>query len=1297
MLKSLSGAVLRDGGSGQFITLPGAQPALGPSPSTGTGFTLVTDAVGITTYSSSLGFIRFTSGTLYSYIPGQNISVITTGTGTFQIYAPTVFQNTVQFNNSLTFTDLTASGFVRFTTSTNATSTTTGALTVTGGVGIGQDLYVGGTIYGNISTSTLTQISQQAFKTQIINTGTASVYYMPLSDVVAGSTTLDTTSTFTFNVQAGILTSPQLTLTSTATSTSTITGALLVAGGVGISGNLNATKVYDSGSRVISSITVGAGVGINGINTGTFTGPNVVLTNTGVLSILPGTGTNVSSTTGNVTVWITPPTLQYVTQQGNATTTTVFFNNLTPATGTTTASVVVAGGVTIAQNLIVGTNINATTGTFYTIQATNSASYASITTLTQNSIYTPGGIGVGSDLTVARNTIIYGNLTVLGTQTIVTSQTVDVGRKVVALSTSAGPAILAIDSGITVGPVNTPFVKFLFDGVSSWKSTGNILPSATRTYNLGSPGYQWNNVYTNNEYVYGQGLFLSTATSTDPTSGALIVTGGVGIVGDENLNGNLNVGGITALNNTTSATNIYSGALQVAGGVGIQGNLYVRQAFDSNGNPFLTAAALANYGVSKLLAGTDTAVSSSSGIVTVWNVSTLQSVTDRGATTNNPISITNTNNAVNSSTGALTVAGGVGIAKDLYVGGNAVVYGSVTFTGAATNVYTTNTVFTDAILELHKPSTGTEWTFNDAQDIGIRMHYFYNTGTNAWFGRKNGSGYLEWFQTAYETAGLITGTYGTFKTGAIIAAYTTSSNSTTTGALIVAGGAGIGGALYVGGDIFSRGSAVLTAANLQQYGVSSITGASGTNVSTSTGNIVIWSTASLQTVTNIGNSTTNAVVITNLTPTVDTASGALVVAGGVGIGGSLNVFDTINTNILNANNANITTLGITNLNATGYIQTIDNEAYPVRILSNANNTSSFYVNNINSGTNAYSGFTAQGNAGQFVTLAVGSSNFQNLIYGNTGTAALYISPQIPVFDIGDSSEIQIHTRGTGPLTVPTMVLGNTGSVTVNGDLYLTSSPYDTNPSTTLSIDTNAASGFSDIRLSNSSFGGQSYTLEVGGNNRDGMGGVGPHEGNFTLYDNIAEAFRLVVAKNTGNILINRTVDDEYNNLQVQGNAVVTDNFTANTATFLDLYSTGTAQLNVLDVLSTATFEAGLLSKSTSTFNKTVIIGSSNIETSVISINTTDPVSIDSFDSTLYRSCRSVVQVTDGDFFALTEIILLHDNQGQVYKSEYGIINTGNPLGEFTTDLTGGQLVLYFTAYDVSTPLSVNVVRTTISI
>jgi hypothetical protein len=64
MLNTLDGSVLRVGGSGDFITLEGAQPALGPTPTTSTGYTIIGDDVYRTTYASSLGNIEMQLGTM---------------------------------------------------------------------------------------------------------------------------------------------------------------------------------------------------------------------------------------------------------------------------------------------------------------------------------------------------------------------------------------------------------------------------------------------------------------------------------------------------------------------------------------------------------------------------------------------------------------------------------------------------------------------------------------------------------------------------------------------------------------------------------------------------------------------------------------------------------------------------------------------------------------------------------------------------------------------------------------------------------------------------------------------------------------------------------------------------------------------------------------------------------------------------------------------------------------------------------------------------------------------------------
>jgi hypothetical protein len=106
MTRLLSGSTLRRGGSGQFIDLQGAMPQLPASETTATGFTIVTDSLLRTTYRSSLGYIEFTSATMFSSLPEGTIRVRATGS---------------------TFLSV---------------STTTGNLVVQGGVGVGGNMHI---------------------------------------------------------------------------------------------------------------------------------------------------------------------------------------------------------------------------------------------------------------------------------------------------------------------------------------------------------------------------------------------------------------------------------------------------------------------------------------------------------------------------------------------------------------------------------------------------------------------------------------------------------------------------------------------------------------------------------------------------------------------------------------------------------------------------------------------------------------------------------------------------------------------------------------------------------------------------------------------------------------------------------------------------------------------------------------------------------------------------------------------------------------------------------------------------
>ena len=116
----LSGKTLRSGGSNTYIQLSSAQPQLPPTPTTSTGYTLVTDSKLVTTYRSSLGNLDFDHGNIYSNLADQNITLIGTGTSFVVVQGGIV-----------------------------STGTSTGALVIEGGVGISDNLWVDKDIHVN--------------------------------------------------------------------------------------------------------------------------------------------------------------------------------------------------------------------------------------------------------------------------------------------------------------------------------------------------------------------------------------------------------------------------------------------------------------------------------------------------------------------------------------------------------------------------------------------------------------------------------------------------------------------------------------------------------------------------------------------------------------------------------------------------------------------------------------------------------------------------------------------------------------------------------------------------------------------------------------------------------------------------------------------------------------------------------------------------------------------------------------------------------------------------------------------
>jgi hypothetical protein len=136
------------------------------------------------------------------------------------------------------------------------------------------------------------------------------------------------------------------------------------------------------------------------------------------------------------------------------------------------------------------------------------------------------------------------------------------------------------------------------------------------------------------------------------------------------------------------------------------------------------------------------------------------------------------------------------------------------------------------------------------------------------------------------------------------------------------------------------------------------------------------STATLQTVTNYGNSTTNIITISNTTPATSTTSGALVVSGGMGIGGNLFI------------GGNLSIAGNTTFINTTVITTSDTIAAPAINAGTIGNTGAALVGTIS--TNAQPYVTSVGTLTNLTTSGVITAQSANVYAANLiGNTAIY--------------------------------------------------------------------------------------------------------------------------------------------------------------------------------------------------------------------------------------------------------------------------------------------------------------------
>jgi hypothetical protein len=107
-----------------------------------------------------------------------------------------------------------------------------------------------------------------------------------------------------------------------------------------------------------------------------------------------------------------------------------------------------------------------------------------------------------------------------------------------------------------------------------------------------------------------------------------------------------------------------------------------------------------------------------------------------------------------------------------------------------------------------------------------------------------------------------------------------------------------------------------------------------------------------------------------------------------------------------------------------------------------------------------------------------------------------------------------------------------------------------------------------------------------------------------------------------------------------------------------------------------------------------------IDTGQVLVNTTDTVVVDEYDIDEYRTSKYLIQIDEGSGpganFETIEILLLVDNNGNVFATEYAVLTSNGDLGEFAADVIGDKVRLYFTAVNATNKV-LRIFRTTMRV
>lgn len=352
-------------------------------------------------------------------------------------------------------------------------------------------------------------------------------------------------------------------------------------------------------------------------------------------------------------------------------------------------------------------------------------------------------------------------------------------------------------------------------------------------------------------------------------------------------------------------------------------------------------------------------------------------------------------------------------------------------------------------------------------------------------------------------------------------------------------------------------------------------------------------------------------------------------------------------------------------------------------------------------------------AGAATTLNIGAINGTTYILGNLdvkGTTTTIESVTVQAAD----KLIELAYQ-----TSPTDVGADGGGIQLDGTTNKTIIWYTTNNSWNFSEHVNLVSGKSfyindSSVLSSTTLGsgiinssltsvgtltGGTWNANIIGST---YGGTGVNNGSntITIGGNISTANSFTTS---GNYSLTLTTTNTTNvtlpttgTLSTLSGVETLSNKTLTTPVISSILNTGTLTLptstdtlvgrNTTDTLTNKTFNSSInyQTSATTISNENVIQAS---------VSTTSATNVDSWDKTVYRSAKYIVQITQGSNYQVSQIAIIQDGTS-TYMTEYGVLETNGPLATFTSSISGSNAVLTVTMGS-GTLATINITKTLI--